>query len=206
MRRLRPVAAVVAVCAAGMGPAELGAQVSLQATLGVRYTSSLVRDSIVEVLSVRPDLAPTLVGTVGLPLRGAWRLELLMDVSTSPVRQHDASGSALAITRLWMLAAAMGLRRQVLPWLSGQGAIGAMKYVPTKSVGLFAQGGGSLAPFASLSFSLAPPAVRGLGVAVELAGDVSRFQTPALRNGGFAAPRLVYRLMAGVRARMGTIR
>jgi hypothetical protein len=184
--------------AAGSNP--LAGQTSVHATLGVRYTSTLVHDSIVGALDVRPDLAPTVAGAVGLPLRGPWRLELVADVSTSLVRRHDADGGTVPITRLWVLGAGVGLRRQLKPWLAGRAAVGALKYLPASAVGLFADGGGSIIPFGSMTFDLVPPSVARHRLAFELSGDIHRFLTPTLRHAGFVDSRVVYRVMAGVRA------
>ena len=51
-----------------VGPSvRLSAQLSLRPSLGLRYTSTMVRDTIVEPLTVRPALAPTLALTVTTP-------------------------------------------------------------------------------------------------------------------------------------------
>ncbi|HJQ65192.1 MAG TPA: hypothetical protein VJ816_02390 [Gemmatimonadales bacterium] len=174
------------------------AQVAVHATLGARYTSTLVHDSIVDPFDVRPDIAPSLTAGADLPLSGPWRLELLADVSTSPLRRHLSDGTSPTITRLWMLGLAVGLRRQLEPWLHGRLAIGALKYLPASSIGLF-QNGSTLTPYGSVAFVLTPPLATRHRLALELGGDLHRFLTPALRNNGFVDPRAVYRVTAGVR-------
>src|SRR6266508_1709918 len=47
---------------------DLSAQLSLQPSLGLRYTSALVHDSIVTTVDVRPALAPALALTAATPL------------------------------------------------------------------------------------------------------------------------------------------
>jgi hypothetical protein len=202
MRRLLAIAAALGI--ATPSP-PLAAQATLHATFGARYTSALVHDSIVTALDVRPDIAPAVTLTLGLPLDGPWRLDVLVDVSTSPVQRHDADGFAFSITRLWMLGAGVGLRRRLSPWLEGRAAVGVLKLLPAESVGLFEDGGGA-APFASMALTLAPPPVAPYGMAFEIAGDAHRFQTAALRDAGFTASRLVYRLTAGIRARVWSAR
>lgn len=184
----------------------LAAQGSIHVSLGARYTSTLVHDSIVTALDVRPDVAPALAGALTLPLEGPWRFELQVDVSTSPVRRRDADGFTTAITRLWTLGASIGMRRRLTTWLEGRAAVGVLKHLPAQPVGLFAQGGGTIAPFAAATFTLAPPPLARYGVAFEITGDGHRFQTPALREAGFTTSRLVYRLMAGLRARVWAAR
>jgi len=179
----------------------LSAQASVHATLGARYTSTLVHDSIVTPLDVRAELAPSLTGGAGLPLSGPWRLDLLIDLSTSPVRRHLSDGSSAPITRVWMLGVAVGLRRQLKPWLQGRLAVGALKYLPASSIGLFRDGVG-ITPYGSLTFDVAPPVVARRGLALELGGDLHRFLTSALRNDGFVDARPVYRLTLGVRTEL----
>ncbi len=177
----------------------LSGQASFHATVGVRYTSPLVHDSIVTSLEARADVAPALSAAFDLPLDGPWQLELLADLATSQVRRHDAGGATTPITRVWTIGLALGLRRHLESWLDGRLAVGALKYVPTESVGLFRDGGGSVIPYGSLAFDIAPPVAARHRVALELAGDLHRFLTPALRSVGFIDSRVVYRVTAGVR-------
>ena len=193
-----PVGVVLILLAAGTA-IRLAAQTSFHATLGARYTSTLVHDSIVTPLDVRADLAPALTAAVGLPLSGPWRLELLADVSTSAVRRHDAGGFTAPITRAWTLGVSVSLRRRLRSWLEGRGAIGGLKYFPAARVGVFSSGSGGVIPFGSLAFDAAPEILSHRRLALEIGGDLHRFLTPALRNAGFTESRVVYRVTAGVR-------
>jgi len=197
MMRRAPV--VMWMSALIIGPATLAAQVSLHAALGARYNSTLVHDSIVSPLDVRPAIGPALALSADLPLSGPWRLELLADLSTSPLERHDQDGSRVTITRLWTLALGVGLRRHLHPWLDGRFAIGALNYLPAQSVGLFSDGSGGVIPFGSLAFDAAPAPLARHRLALELAGDLHKFLTPALRSAGFTESRVVYRVSAGVR-------
>ena len=193
-RALFPVILVVSV-----GTVRLHAQTSFHVTLGACYTTTLVHDSIVSPLDVRPDVAPALAGAVDLPLTDPWKLELLADISTSTLRRHDAGGGTAPITRLWMLGGSVGLRRQLSPWLEGRAAVGGLKYLPASSIGLFSAGTGGIMPYGSVAFDAAPAALRRRRVALEAGADVHRFLTPALRTTGFTDARVVYRIDLGVR-------
>lgn len=195
MRRRAPVAALLSLLVAG----PLAAQLSLHASLSARYTSTLVHDSIVTPLDVRPAIGPALALSADLPLSTPWQLELLVDLGTSPLDRHDADGSTTEITRLWTLGFAVGLRRQLHPWLDGRIAIGALHYLPTQSVGLFSDGSGGVMPYGTLAFNAAPSVLARHRLALEVAGDLHKFLTPALRNAGFTDSRVVYRISAGVR-------
>lgn len=177
----------------------VSAQASVHATLGARYSSTLVHDSIVTPLDVRPDLAPALTGAIDLPLTDPWRLELLADLSTSTLQRHDAGGGTAPITRLWTLGVSVGLRRELNAWLAGRAAVGGLKYLPAASIGLFSAGSGGVMPYGSVALDAAPAVLARRRLAFEAAADVHRFLTPALRNTGFTDARVVYRISVGVR-------
>ena len=180
-------------------PQLLAAQLSLHASLSARYNSTLVHDSIVTPLDVRPAIGPALGASADLPLSGPWQLELVADLGTSPLERHDSDGSTTEITRLWTLGLAVGLRRQLHPWLDGRFATGALSYLPAHSVGLFSDGSGGVMPYGSLAFDAAPAPLARHRLALEVAGDLHKFLTPALRNAGFTDSRVVFRISAGVR-------
>jgi hypothetical protein len=191
----------ITLCLLTAGSAiRLPAQTSLHVSLGARYSSTLVHDSIRASLDVRPDIAPALGAALGLALTGPWRLELSTDLSTSPLQLHDADGTTTRMTRLWVLGMAVGLRKQLNPWLHARGSIGGLKYLTTTAIGMFAAGTGGVMPYGSMTFDFAPPPLARHHLAFEAAGDVHRFLTPALRTSGFTEPRFVYRVGLGVRA------
>lgn len=196
---MRRAAIVVAVSGLAACPAVLPAQVSFHASLSARYNSTLVHDSIVTPLDVRPAIGPAVGVSADVPLSAPWQLELLADLGTSPLERHDADGSTTEITRLWTLGLGVGLRRHLHPWLDGRFAIGALSYLPAQSVGLFSDGSGGVIPYGSLAFDAAPAALARHRLAIEVAGDLHKFLTPALRNAGFTDSRVVYRISAGIR-------
>lgn len=190
-----PVRVFVLAC---VGAVRLGAQTSLHATVAARYTSTLVHDSIVTPLDVRPDVAPALTAALDLPLAAPWKLEVLADLSTSTLRRHEAGGGTVPITRVWMLGVSVGLRRQLNPWLEGRAAVGGLKYLPASSIGLFSAGSG-LMPYGSVALDAAPAVLARHRLALEVEADIHRFLTPALRTTGFTDARVVYRISAGLR-------
>ncbi len=177
----------------------LPAQVSLSFSAGVRYTSSLVRDSIVTPLDLQPALAPVVAGIVGFPLNGPWRVEAVVDVGSSELRMHETGGSTTDVTRLTTLGFGVGLRRRFHTWLAGRFAVGGITYLPAGDVGMFRDGTGGLAPFGQVTADLAPAIAARHHLAIELQGDVHRFLTPALKADGFTDSRLVYRIALGIR-------
>jgi len=71
----------------------LSAQVSLQLSLGARYTSTMVHDSIVTPFDVRPAIAPVLAVSATTPLNDPWSAVATLDVSWSRLERHDQDGT-----------------------------------------------------------------------------------------------------------------
>jgi len=193
-----PAVVCAALLLASPGPRRLGAQVSVAVTAGVRYSSTIVHDSIVTPLDVRPALAPAFSAAFGFPLNGPWRVEALIDVSTSALQVH--SGAAVTdATHLTLLSFGVGLRRRFEPWLSGRLAVGGLSYLPAGDIGLFHDGTGGLAPFGQVALDLAPTVMARHRLSFEAQGDLHRFLTPALKADGFTDSRPVYRLALAIR-------
>lgn len=179
-------------------PAPLAGQVSFSVFAGVRRSSVLVHDEIVNAFDVRPALAPAFSVTAAMPLDLPWRASAAFDVSTSDLRREDFGGGTQSITHLTTAAVTVGLSRTLEPWLSGSLRIGAIKYFPSQDLGLF-QTGGPFFPFAQMAFDVAPPFAARYGLGLEVNADVHKFITDALRTEGFTESRGVVRVAAGVR-------
>lgn len=176
----------------------LRAQLSLQPSLGLRYTSAMVRDAIVTPLTVRPALAPTLAVTVTTPLQRGWGGQATLDVATSMLERHDADGTTTDLGRLSTLAFTVGVRRGVAAGLFVAAGAGGLKYFPARESGIFREGS-SLAGLGMVTVEYAPAAVARYGLAVQARYDVHRFITPALRSEGFDSPRTVHRVALAAR-------
>jgi hypothetical protein len=190
---------LAAVLLAGGASAPLTAQVSVTTSLGLRYTSPLVRDSIVTSFDVRAALAPALTLTAGTALKPPWTAELSLDVSTSGVSRHDADGTVAPITHLTTLAVGVALARTLNHGFTARGGIGGLKYLPSERTGIFRDGSGAVTPFGQAAVQWAPPGLLAGRMAVEARYDLHRFLTPALRNEGFTNSRVVHRVALAAR-------
>ena len=164
---------------------------------GVRRTSVLVHDEIVNPFDVRPALAPAFSVTAGLPLDNPWHASAAVDVSTSELRREDFGGGTQPITHLTTAAVSVGLSRTLKSWISGSLRIGAIKYLPSQDLGMF-QAGGPFFPFAQIAFDVIPPFAARYGLGLEVNADVHKFITDALRTEGFTESRGVVRVALGV--------
>jgi hypothetical protein len=188
--------------------AGLSAQVSVRLSAGARYTTTLVRDSIVTKFSVRPAIAPALALTAGTPLdtTGKWTVEAIIDWSHSDLVRHDQDGSTQSLGGLGTISVSVGMRRRLQSWLSARASVGGLKYLPASQSGIFSLGGGSLFALGGLALQAEPPFGARWGLAVETRLDLHRFITPALRAEGFQDSRPVVRVALGLRAGLGVSR
>lgn len=175
------------------------AQVTVSASLGARYTSPLVRDSIVNSFDVRAALAPAATVAAGLPLRAPWTAELALDLSTSGVSRHDPDGTVAPITHLTTLAVGVTLARALRHGFTVRGGVGGLKYLPSERMGIFRDGAGGVAPFGQVAVTWTPPLPMARRFAVEVRYDLHRFLTPALRGEGFTNSRVIHRVALGLR-------
>ena len=178
----------------------LAAQVSVRASLGARFSTALVKDSIVAPIDLKPGLAPALQLSVRDQLRGPWTGDLTLDLSPAQLEREESgttsdagSASAVAIT--------LGLRRELHAGVAARLALGGLFYL-TDETGVFRQGNGGLFPLLALGASYAPSFGAKHRLEVALNYDVHRFITPALQSVGFNAPRPAHRVALAVSARL----
>lgn len=192
--------ALVVLLSVGPTTLRLSAQVSLHATVGARYTSTLVHDSIVVPIDVRPAIGPALAIAVSERTPSAWTPYASLDVSWSALQRHE-SGSTTKIHSLTTIAFAIGVGHAVTQGLTGRVGFGALKYLPSEKTGLFRSGSGIAAlGTASLDWTPSATATRGIGLVLQY--DVHRFTTDALHAEGFTSPQLVHRVSLGITARI----
>ncbi|HXM37032.1 MAG TPA: hypothetical protein VN908_00060 [Gemmatimonadales bacterium] len=178
----------------------LSAQVSFHFSLGARYSSTLVHDSIVNPIDVRPTIAPTVLLTVRDKLHGPWSADATLDVSPSGLRRHEGGGSFDAGS-CTAIALTVGLRRALASRVSGRVAFGGLTYAAQRS-GVFRQGNGGVLPAVSVSAAYAPSFGARRGLEIDARYDLHRFITPALRGATFTSPRPVHRIAITVSARI----
>lgn len=181
-------------------PYHLTAQVAVHVSAGVRYTSTLVHDSIVTPFVVRPALAPAVALTAAAPPTRGWSPEATLDFSWSTLERHDQNGTTVGLGTLSTLAFEVGLRRRLAAGLSGGIGVGGLKYLPADETGIFRSGGGAPYPLGMAAVSYAPAFGAHWGLALEARYDLHGFITPALRDEGFNSRRAVHRIAVAVRA------
>ena len=197
--------AVGILCLAGptaYPPNRLAAQVSVHISVGARYSTSLVKDSVVVPIDLRPTLGPVVQLGVRDAFPGLWTGDATLDISHAGLDRRE-SGSSVSTGSATNVALTLGLRRSLGHGVAARLGFGGLIY-SASAPGVFNQGNGGLMPLVSLSGAYAPPvpiaASHGLEVSVQY--DLHRFMTPALRSVGFNRPRPVHRIAIAVSARV----
>ena len=197
-------AGMVVMLALGVFPARrLTGQIMVEVSAGARYSTPLVRDSIVTPFDAGPALAPAVAVTVATPLKRGWAAQISLDFSTSDLWRHNADGSSAGLGRVSTAAFTVGLERRLPAGFSARIDVGGLKYIPGESSGIFRLGSGSIAGLGALALGYAPPVGRRYGFAVEARYDMHGFTTPALREEGFASAQPVHRVAVMLRATRG---
>ena len=198
-RRLGLVLALVAP------PGRAAAQWTADIALGARYASPLVRDSIVDPLTVRRSIGAAFTFAVVTPPDQGWSGTAQVDVDLSGLQVDESSGD----TDLGMLTTVtllVGLQRELPNAFTGRVLVGGILYGPPEQSGIFAMGSGGMTAIGGVALSHALPWGAQQRFGAELRYDVHRFLTPSLRAAGFDQGRFVHRVTLSLRRQIGRSR
>ena len=176
------------------------AQVSARLSLGARYSTILVHDSIEVPIDLRPAIAPALQLSVRNALRGPWTGEATLDVSPAKLKREE-SGTSADVGSFTAIALAVGVRRETPAGFAARFGIGGLVYLTDES-SVFQRGGGGVFPLVALGTTYAPRFGSRYRLEVGLNYDLHRFITPALRTVGYARLRPVHRIALTVSGRL----
>ncbi len=189
------------ILASAAGPSgRLAGQLSLHASLGARYSTTLVKDSVVVPIELQPTLAPVVQLSVRDAFPGPWTGDATLDISHAGLDRRE-SGSSVSAGSATNVALTLGLRRSLGHGVAARLGFGGLIY-SASAPGVFNNGNGGLMPLVSLTGAYAPPIAASHGLEVSVQYDLHRFMTPALRSIGFNRPRPVHRIAIAVSARV----
>ena len=172
----------------------------MRASLGARFSTALVKDSIVVPIALKPGIAPALLLSVRDKFQGPYTGDLTIDLSPAKLKREE-SGTSADAGSVTTVAFTVGLHRELHAGVAARLGLGGLLYV-TDNTGVFQQGAGGVFPLIALGASYAPSLGARQRLEVALNYDVHRFMTPALRTTGFPNPRPVHRLALTVSARL----
>jgi hypothetical protein len=178
-------------------PTAVGAQVAVGLRIGAVGSSNLVRDSVVEALDVRPQVAPQLGLRVSIPVGKRYTFGGDLAVSRSDLRANGDTAST-TVTALTQWAPGVFLRAALLPWLGAEARIGALIYDPKQTVGTLFADGAPIEPLLGLGVTMERALGSRLVAAVFVQYDAHRFTTTSLRARGFTGETTVHRVALGL--------
>lgn len=193
----RSVPAVLAVFLC-VHSASSNAQAFLEIRAGGQGSSVLVRDSINQVITVKPKAGPSIALAGGSALNDRWILSFSLRWTKSDLMRREA-GQEAKLLPLTAWTGMLAVRRSLTEWASVEGSIGGIKYAPGGNPdGTIFQDDSPLVP----AIGLAARIERGFGsrweTGVELAYDFHRFTTQALRVIGMGEARSVHRVAVSI--------
>ncbi len=180
-------------------PGAAQAQASYYARAGVTWSTDIVRDVIIQPVTTRPGLAPTLFGGVDLAFGARYRLGMELSASTASLTTTTPAipGSDIAQGRIWTLGALLNLNGDLTGPLRWRAGLGLLHYSGPGDAGIFAQGGTTRALFgAGLDYQLTTG--RRWNPVVSARYDYHRFATDELRSQGFGLEQGVQRISVSV--------
>jgi hypothetical protein len=192
MNALRPVPGALLVGLL-ISAAPAAAQVRIGLHLGPVGATRLVRDSIVEPVTVRPNLSLAAGLSVETGVTGGYRAGLRFTAARSDVETHSPTQAPARVTTLTLWHPAAFLRHSVISGLNAEARLGIYFYSASPRAGNFFRDGVSPRPSLGLGIGIERPLGRRMAVEALLTYDLHRFTTPALRADGFAGETVVHR-------------
>ena len=170
------------------------AQSRVGARIGLTGSSTLVRDSIVQALSIRPNLAPTIGFWIESRLDLVYRVDLGLDMAWSQLTQHTPGAAAADVVPLTSWTPTISLRRLVHRNIAARATMGALIYDPDQKTSNLFRRGAPVFPLLGLGATMERSVGGGLLLTLDLRYDFHRFTTASLRDAGFVGQRPVHRL------------
>ena len=180
---------------AGAMPVEAQVQVGLR--MGAVGSTEIVRDSVVEPIEVRPQVAPQ----IGLAASFLWRDRLRIGATFAVSRsdlQAISDSATTSVTRLTLWAPGVFLRVGALPWLTAEARLGAVVYDPSETEGTLFSEGAPIEPYLGVGVAVERALGNRLAASLFAQYDAHRFTTAALDDRGFTGKTLVHRIALGL--------
>lgn len=193
MRRSVCLGSTVVLLASG---GDLEAQLRTRLHVGAVYSSSLVRDSIVQRVTVRPEIAPAAALAAGWEVTPRWHIDGELALSQGGLIIREA-GTAREILTLTTLGATGGVTGSITGALAARAGVGLIHYRPSAAKGPFNDGASTHA-VGTVSVSYRRPIWPDWALGAELRYQAHAFSTTELRTHGFFGDRLVHRIGVGL--------
>jgi hypothetical protein len=182
---------VLLLCGVNAGQAAQ-AQTDFYARLGLTGATKLLRDDILQEITVRQALAPTLAVGVAVPFTPLYRMGLEATVTSSGYHSSESSTETdLGTLRTGSLM--LGLDGPVWRQFRWRAGLGLLKYFPADDTGIFLQGG-STRFLVGAGLDYRRPVMNSWDLSAALRYDFHRFTTDELVARGFSGTQGVQRV------------
>jgi hypothetical protein len=182
---------VLLLCGINAGQAAQ-AQTDFYARLGLTGATKLLRDDILQEITVRQALAPTLAVGVAVPFTPLYRMGLEATVTSSGYHSSESSTETdLGTLRTGSLT--LGLDGPVWRQFRWRAGLGLLKYFPADDTGIFLQGG-STRFLVGAGLDYRRPVMNSWDLSAALRYDFHRFTTDELVARGFSGTQGVQRV------------
>jgi hypothetical protein len=189
-------ALVLLLCGSVGGPAAAQAQTDFYARLGLTGATKLLRDDILEEITVAQGLAPTLVLGVAVPFTPLYRVGLEATVTSSGFHSSE-NGAQTDLGTLRTGSLMLGLDGPVWRQFRWRAGLGLLKYLPADDNGVFLQGG-STRFLVGAGLDYRRPVMSSWDLSAGLRYDFHRFTTDELVTRGFSGTQGVQRVSISV--------
>lgn len=174
------------------GPAPLAAQTDWYARAGATWASTLFTDEILDEITVRPAIAPTLAVGASLPIAPRYRAGIEASITSGGYDAREG-GITTDLGTLRVATVLLQLEGPVVDRLTWRAGVGALVWMPSDETGIFQRGGESRAVVgAGADYRI--PAFRGLDLVAAARWDAHQFSTDELRIRGYSNSQLVHRV------------
>jgi hypothetical protein len=184
----------------GAASTAAGAQVRAGVQLGIVAGSDLLRDSIVNSITLRPNTALFAGFKLDTEIDAHFRVGATVRVSRSEVvSQSPGDTNNIATLTVWHPGAT--LSRQLSRWIAAEASVGALIYRPDRRTGTIFSEGAPIEPVVGLALSGTRRLGRAALISLDLGYDAHRFSTQRLKTVGFTGKTTVHRVSLSITLR-----
>jgi hypothetical protein len=179
-----------------MAVSQARAQANYYARLGLTFATRLVTDNIVQDITTRQSLAPTLALGASLPISPAYSAGLEATLTSSGYHSSEA-GVETDLGTLRTGSLLLGLSGPVWRRISWRAGAGLIRYFPAEESGIFLRGG-TTRFLAGAGLDYRPQLLPNWDLMVSLRYDFHRFTTDELAARRFTGSQGVQRVSASI--------
>ena len=176
----------------GFAAGPVAAQTDYYARIGLTGTTRLLKDNILQEITVRQSLAPTLALGVAIPFTPLYRVGLEATITSSGFHSSEGpTDTDLGTLRTGSLL--LGLDGPIWRQFRWRAGVGLLRYWPTDRSGIFLQGG-STRFLVGAGLDYRRPVMSQWDLMCGLRYDFHRFTTDELVATGFSGSQGVQRV------------